>query len=139
MGTMRRSLLRRVFAAVLAPWVVVVMSEPAALHECAMHSAHAIPASAAHTHGMSAHVHGMTGSEHLAPQGSPSHDAASKYCTCLGGCCAATILALPGVAELSFAPIGIRAERPAESAERSAPATTEHLLPFANGPPATRA
>lgn len=139
MGTMRRSLLRRGFAAVLAPWVVAVVSEPAALHECAMHSAHGIPAFTAQMHGMSGHVHGMTPSGQFASRGTPSDDAAGKYCTCLGGCCAATILMLPGLAELSFAPVSIRAERPAESAERAVPAATEHLLPFANGPPATRA
>jgi hypothetical protein len=134
---MRRSLLRRAFAAVFAPWVVVVMSEPAALHECAMHSVHGTALSAAPMPGLPGHAHSMSG--HTVSQGAPGHGAALKYCTCLGGCCAATIPGLPGVAELSFAPVGIRAERPVESAERAASEATEHLLPFANGPPAARA
>lgn len=132
MGMMRRSLGIRVFAAVLAPWCALVMAEPMALHECAMHSGRGVQASAA------AHMHGRTPVAEHAPAHGSSHDGPARHCTCLGGCCAAAILALPGVVELSVAPVSVRAARVADTADRIALPVAGHLLPFANGPPAAR-
>jgi hypothetical protein len=134
MMMLRRSPGTRLFAAAFAPWLALVMAEPVALHECAMHSGHGVQATTtamAHQHGTGAHADTV-------PAHTPSRDAAANYCTCLGGCCAAAAVALPGAVELSFAPASVRAERCAEPCEQAVPAAGEHLLPFANGPPAAR-
>ncbi len=135
MVTMQRSPATRVLAAVIAPWFAIVMAEPAALHQCAMHSGHAVHAAA----GTMAHQHGMDARADAVPGRAPSRDEAARYCTCLGGCCAAAPVAVPVTSELSWIPSSIRSESRAEAAEQVLPAAAGHLLPFANGPPAARA
>lgn len=130
---MRRSPVTRVFAALLAPWCAVVMAEPMALHECAMHSGHSGQAAAvSHMHGMSA----TAATAGNAVPARPGHDGAAKYCTCLGGCCAATGASVPSTIELSFAPTVVREARAQAPVALVVPAAAEHVLPFANGPPA---
>lgn len=129
MKSMRRSPVARLFAAVLAPWFALVMAEPAALHQCAMHSRHGVTTMASQH---ATHAHAV-------PVRAPDPDQTARHCTCLGGCCAAAPVAVPGAVEFSFAPASVRSGRSAQPAEQFAPAAAEHLLPFANGPPAARA
>jgi len=146
---------RRVVAALFAPWFAAVSVQPAAFHQCAMHSpgaarraavtastaeaaeipmAHAGHSMAGHTMPMPepavAHQHGAPAS----PAGPAGHAAP---CTCDDGCCVASVAAAPpAVVELAFAPVSVRRERPLRAATGVALSATPHALPFANGPPA---
>ena len=134
MVTMQRSPATRVLAAVFAPWFAIVMAEPAALHQCAMHAGHAVHVAApamGHAHGMQAHGDDT-------PAHAPGEDSAARYCTCLGGCCAAAPVAVPVASELSRIPSQVRAVPRPHPVEEVVSAAAEHLLPFANGPPVPR-
>jgi hypothetical protein len=128
----RRSLWRRSVAALFAPWLMVVMAEPAALHTCAMHAGHMVRMA-----DMAASAdagHHMDAPDADQAPGTPEHS--SHHCTCLGGCCAASPVATPSAPELSWVPVEHRrGDSPIADEQRPA-ISAEHVLPFANGPPA---
>ena len=84
---MRRSTGSRIFAALWAIWFATALSEPAALHACAMHGL---------AHGVHA-AQPQSGSSASAPVAPHAHAAKSGKapgpthadCTCIGGCCVA--------------------------------------------------
>ena len=147
----RRSPLGRSFGAVLALWLAVFQAEPAALHVCAMHSGHGIAATAASAAvsggattaaaQTAAHNH----AQHLAvateavavPEHAPAapHDSGAQ-CTCPGGCCAATSVAMPNGANEFVIEVAVPASRPSSAIVSVLVAAADFVLPFANGPPA---
>jgi hypothetical protein len=123
---MSRPLWSRALAAVLAIWLVVVLTGPAGLHACPVHGAAA-------QHG-AAHPHAVA---HRAP--ADHHAPHRPVCTCPGDCSGSSPVALaPGIVALAqrATPIGTQPASPAESPR---PPAAPYLLPFANGPPDTRA
>jgi hypothetical protein len=113
----------RALLAVWGLWFTAALSEPAGLHTCPMHSGHAI-----------AQASGAHGSAEHAGHSAPSHH--SKDCTCLGLCCAASILS-PRVS-IQPAVVSVQPETATFSPDRAAPRIVRaHTLPFANAPPAT--
>jgi hypothetical protein len=132
---MHRRMWERVFAAVMAVWLAVVVAEPAFLHSCPMHgSAHSIapaavsPTTAAHEHHAPSTA-SEAPSEPVAPAG--------HYCTCLGDCGLATTAVIPPAVitrAVAITTISYQLALPASEHTPPSPAT---LLPFANGPPVT--
>lgn len=111
----------RALVAVWGLWFTAALSEAAGLHTCAMHGNHAV--AQAHS--------GHAAAEHSG-HGAPSH--ASKACTCLGFCCAASV-ATPRVS-IQPAVVSIQRETAVFSpAGATLSITRAHALPFANGPP----
>jgi hypothetical protein len=143
---MRRSLPTRLFAAFFAPWFALVVAEPVPMHECPEHSLHPAASHAVLAAALAqADAHG----EHSMPQGdmeqmgathghrSSSHTS-HRYCCCLGACSAAAVAALTTPPRLAWLPLEIRRIASHLSAGSFSPASAEHALPFANGPPAAR-
>ena len=137
----RRTLLGRSFGAVAALWLAVFQTEPAALHVCAMHSGHGSVATAASVTAPVEHNHGQhpsvgvgvaAGSEH-AP--AAPHESGAQ-CTCPGGCCAATSVAIPDAANEFSIEVAGPAGRPSTTIVRVRTTIADFVLPFANGPPA---
>jgi hypothetical protein len=129
----RRSLPARSFGAVLALWFSVFSTEPAALHVCAMHSGHgagtataAVAAPAQHNHGQH-----MAAAE-KAP--APPHDSGAQ-CTCPGGCCAATSVAIPESGAEFTVEVAEPESRPSTAIVSVRATVVDFALPFANGPP----
>ena len=138
---------RRLLATLLAPWLVVFLTMPEAVHTCAMHSAGAM----AHVHGAAAGGHQMDGMSGMEMAGM-SHDGASAsavtsgapttpsrdvHCTCPEGCCtvAATVAVAPS--SLSWVRELLGHQEPQYPGDvASAGLSTDVRLPFANGPPA---
>jgi len=111
----------RALLAVWGLWFTAALSEPAGLHTCPMHGAHAM-----------AQASGAHGSAEHAGHNVPSHS--SKDCTCLGLCCAASI-ASPRVS-IQPAVVSVQHETASFSPDAAAPRIVRaHALPFANGPP----
>lgn len=122
---------RRLFALLSGVWLVLLLTEPATLHVCAVHSdgmGHAIahaPAAASNHH-PSAH----TGNPH------PAHRH-SAQCSCLGTSSHSSLVVLPSAGEvvveevvvvtLTLVPV---------AADAPAPAAPDFLLPYPNAPPA---
>jgi hypothetical protein len=140
---MRRSRWTRPFAALFAVWFALMLGDPGTLHSCPMHGGHGghggAPAAAATASGHGAHgAHAM---HDVASADAMSHDGAQHHgktgpCTCMGQCCAASILApLPAVAALHVPVTVARVEQPLLVAVGDAPASPDLRLPFANGPP----
>jgi hypothetical protein len=142
---MRRSLSARVFAALFAPWFAFVVAEPVPMHDCPVHSAHAAaagPTDVASDEMVMAHD-GMehAAMEHAVPahqHGAPGH-AGHHQCCCLGMSCASVIVALvPAPLPLGWLPAEIARVSAWPHADPLGAATADHVLPFANGPPAPR-
>jgi hypothetical protein len=143
---MRRSLSFRLFAALFAPWFAVVVAEPVPLHDCPMHSLH--PAAAhpmasssvtpAGGRGMSGMAHaGLEQSKSFKEHGLPTHPA-HHQCCCMGASCATALAAIARVPHLAWIPVQLRSETVPTFAASFANSSAEHVLPFANGPPAAR-
>lgn len=158
MVVMARRLSTRITAALVAPWLAFVLAEPVPMHECAVHGIHASGSHGAGSRAAGAHTaashagagvaHGMDagmqmpvaqGDHGAQPEGSPDSSGGHRHCSCLGGCCAAAPVTLVGAPELAFAPEQVRAETSVARSAEFAPASAEHVLPFANGPPVARA
>ena len=134
---MHRSPLTRIVSALFALWFAVFTAEPRSLHACPVHdgpgAAHAGHAAAADTTHMSGSMDHSAGGHHKG-----SHEAGAKTCQCPGSCCTVTpvglrslpILEVPAVLELADSGLP---EYEYVVVSRSL------LLPFANGPPSTRA
>jgi len=129
---MRRRRWYRSVAAVLAIWLVGVVAEPAALHRCPLHdgaaSGDTAPASATQHDGhgaASGHQHGTGGGHH-----------AGHGCTCLGDCCAPTLLSAPAATvAITDAPVVRRPPSQPELASAYRPAAPDHARPPSIGPP----
>ena len=90
---MRRSLVTRVFAALVAVWFTLNVVNPARLHACPVHDGTALP-----LHETSHAGHAHHGAEHSrAPE--------NHQCHCLGSCCAATPVAPARAPELVTAEV----------------------------------
>jgi hypothetical protein len=142
---MRRSLSFRLFTALFAPWFAILVAEPVPLHDCPMHSLHpaaahamtsrhAPPAEAFGTPTMPrpGMEHSKSGHEH----GAPVHSA--HQCCCMGVCCATALAPIARVPQLAWVPAALRSEVVPTFAASSGFDSAEHVLPFANGPPAAR-
>lgn len=133
---MRRSLPFRLFAALFAPWLAFSVAQPLALHDCPVHSVHA-----AATASMADHMMMADGAmDHAA---APAHRHAShgshRQCCCPDSSCASLVVALVSPA-LPHAWVPVEIQRNVRRGEVNAfpPSNAEHVLPFANGPPAAR-
>ncbi|HEV8408999.1 MAG TPA: hypothetical protein VGQ30_00735 [Gemmatimonadaceae bacterium] len=140
---MRRSLSARVFAALFAPWFAFVVAEPVPLHDCPVHSIHAVEAPAAEAAApmMANGEMDHAAMAHAAPahhHGAPEH-AGHHQCCCLGMSCASTAVALvPSPMTLAWIPLEIQRVAMWPASTPHARASGDHTLPFANGPPALR-
>lgn len=136
---MRRLIrLTRPFSVLFALWFAAVLGDPGVLHSCPMHGAgHGAVASqhAAHaTHEASA-AQATMHAEHGSPDGNSHH--APGPCTCVGHCCAASIVAPLSVATALYVPVEVLAEHDPLQSVPSVPRDAPTLrLPFAIGPPA---
>jgi hypothetical protein len=133
----RRNLISRVLASVLATWLAICLAEPAQLHTCTMHGGLAVVQTpAGDSHGSLATAHGATRAETGHSHQDQSSDSRSRHCTCLGDCNA-------GSSQLGIAAVGITlltvATSDASAAELAYDSprvvAPDFLLPFSNGPP----
>jgi len=131
-------LVRRVVAALLAPWFAVVAADPAAVHRCDMHMAPVAAQAAAvampmgHDHAaMMRHADGHQADRH----GTSNTPPASHHCTCPGGCCASAPVAVQVTPELTWVPVFVLRGAPVSPTISAPVSDAEHVLPFANGPP----
>ena len=139
----RRSRWVRPFAAMFALWFAVMVGDPGMLHSCPMHGGHGAAgvgaAAGTHaTHAMHAThaAHDADGSSAATHDGTSQHHGGTGPCTCVGQCCAASIVApLPHVAATHLPATVARMEPLPLRAAGDAPASPDLRLPFANGPP----
>jgi len=127
----RRPPTYRALGAVLALWLTVFQTEPAAFHACAMHSGNGAAEAvtpAAHS-GHAQHAAAATGHAPAAP-----HDSGAS-CTCPGGCSAASTVAIPEAGAEFTVEVAAPAGRPSSAIVSVQPAAADFVLPFANGPP----
>ena len=132
-------------SALLGLWLLFATVQPVTWHPCPMHDGVAASAAggmgamgAMGAMGSMASMAGMTDDDHGGAPVSGHHGAHS--CTCLDtGCCGPTA-ALPSpcdVGHWGVAVTDVRREVLAPVAPE--PAAADHVIPFANGPPASRA
>ncbi|MFN2603405.1 MAG: hypothetical protein ABR582_11690 [Gemmatimonadaceae bacterium] len=116
------------FSLIAAGWLALLVTEPTALHVCAVHADGMSHAAAPH----SAHFARMPGHGKT-----PSHEHSSK-CTCLGAASYANAVVIPRTDETLFcdAPVATVAELPA-TADVLPPPSAPFFLPYSNGPPVT--
>ena len=139
---MHRSLSTRIVSAIFAFWFAVFTAEPVSLHTCPVHDGPG--GGAAHT------GHGVAGAGSMQMSGPMAHHAAStrhesapkqaqgSVCQCPGNCCNAAPIALRALPVLDVPPVIELADSGLPDYEYVA-VSRALLLPFANGPPATRA
>lgn len=122
---------RRLAAAFLAPWLVLVMAELPAVHVCQVHN----PTHASMEHSAPAESH----SHHSVPaSGETSHHHNGKKCSCLDTAAHSPMLALATRA-LSTVPEKVVATTPTfiPIGKESLPGRVDFRTPFPIGPPAT--
>jgi len=131
------SSLRRPFAALIAVWFALIMVEPAALHSCPVHAAHASPSvsladeHAGHGGAMASHGNAADASQ------STGHHDDHAACTCPGRCTASTVgVALPGAVVGSTVALTIATIDEPVATATFTPVRAPFVLPFPNGPPA---
>jgi hypothetical protein len=130
---MHRRWWERSFAALFALWFAIAVVEPGPLRSCPMHSGLALGAASrtAPAGETSEHARHGSSSSQL-----PAHHGAAHNCTCLGDCASSSASgALPATASVQ---LHVPVERDVvhvATRSRFAPLATEHVLPFANGPP----
>ena len=132
---------RRSVARLLSVLLAFVVGEPFRVHECPVHLRTAAqhdgtrPAADAHAaHGSHAAHRAAAVPDGAADAGAPA--APTHRCDCLGDCGLATIAALRPHPAL-WVPAAVAAVETVPAPERApALARAEHVLPFANGPPA---
>jgi hypothetical protein len=145
-----------VIGALLAPWLALLMAEPVALHGCAMHAAPSpVATTAAHAatatdagdamagmHAMShasatptattaARAH-LASTTHSSGTDAPSH----QHCDCLSGCCTSAPTSLPTLTAAALVASVASAPTQLAHPQVAALVSADHVLPFANGPPA---
>ena len=133
----RRTLISRSLASLLALWLAVCLAEPVQLHTCAMHGGLAIERTTGPTHEHSAaaeHLGTSAGTGHF--HHDQSSDSQSRQCSCLGDCSAGRSpvgVAAAGVSLLTVATV----ESWETDFEYASPrlVAPHFLLPFSNGPP----
>jgi hypothetical protein len=128
---MAMKLPRRLAAAFLAPWLVLVMAELPAIHVCQVHS----PAHASMQHSAPDDAH----SHHSMPaSGESSHHHGGTKCSCLDAAAHSPMLALAARAP-SVVPETVVATTPTfvPAGEESLPDRIDFRTPFPIGPPAT--
>ena len=141
---MTRHSRRRAVALLLSVLLAFVVGEPFRVHECPIHASIAArqgaSAAACDAHG-SGDAHGSHAAHGMAAAHDAAHDAGAPAapthrCDCLGLCGLATLAVLRPHPAL-WVPAAVAAIDAVPAAER-APALprAEHVLPFANGPPA---
>lgn len=148
---LRLTAARRLLATLLAPWLVIFLTLPEAVHTCAMHSAPVAGAVAGHDHGAMSHgamshtamshraghqMEGMSGMDMTgAPHDTPASD--PTHCTCPEGCCTVAVSVAVVPASLSWVRALLAHEEPEFPRDDASVArSTDVRLPFANGPPA---
>ncbi len=127
---MRRPLWFRALIAVWGIWLTTAITERSRFFVCSMHGEGAAAGSA-----MSASMQGASTST----AGHPAEDTRrdrTDVCTCADECCGAAFIATPALSpELQIAAIVTAPVARYASVER-VDLAPEHLLPFANAPPA---
>jgi hypothetical protein len=131
---MRRSWVARCFASLFAVWFAVSLAEPAMLHACPMHGAHAggqLGAPDAHA------LHRAHGAGDVATHDTQRVPHPASHCTCLGSCTASSSGAvLPTTAALLPHPLTFSVAPPVHAVVARVITRASFLLPYANGPPA---
>lgn len=124
--------LSRPLNAIFALWFAIVLGDPGVLHSCPMHGGHG----GSHT-AVAAHAgHEMHGASAAATSEAAQHHDAPAPCTCVGHCCAAsTVAPLPTVPAVYVPEAVAEVQHPLTAPSADAPASPDHRLPFANGPP----
>ena len=122
----RRGFFARAFAATMAIWLGLVITEPLPIDSCPMHGSHAMHGVALASHaGHHAASHG----------GAPTK--ASNQCTCIGDCAASRMSFGAASENVAVLEAGITAfrEAPPAAAVAGRVQLPAHTLPPANGPP----
>lgn len=125
---MKRPVWSRFVVVASSLWLVVVLSEPAALHACAMHDT---------THG-SQHAHGSPETSHgqQHAHGSDGTRTPQQQCTCIGACCSVVTTSLaPRVDLLASVEALTVTRRAAPPAIDFRPSAVEYARPPSVGPP----
>jgi hypothetical protein len=128
---------KRALALLAGIWLAIVMAEPAALHSCPLHGSAAAGAHAGMAHDGVAHgTHGARAEQ--SPAHAPLRDAGHQ-CSCLGDCGIGGLqqALLPDGHPARWVPAAVlRGATAIPRALAAAPPASDHVLPFANGPPA---
>ncbi len=127
---MRGRLWFRAISLVCGLWLLVGLTEAAALHACAMHDGP-----------MGGHVHGAAMAHaHHTDSAHSSGKHAAAICTCLGACCVAVVATVPNVARTQLIVVlHERASVLVSAATDFRPAAIAYARPPTNGPPLTTA
>jgi hypothetical protein len=138
MRLIRQRAIARAASLIVGFWFALSVAEPVALHSCPMHSAHGGTMASMGGRDRATHAgHSTAGmladaaSDHSPPPPENSH----KACMCLGGCCAARLVASPATPEVATVEIAVPAGLPRLTTcgiRRFAP-DFDH--PYSNGPP----
>lgn len=121
--------LTRVFTALLAVWFTALTVEPAALGSCPRHGIATADAL------QPAHVsHGAASDHGLSPV-APEPPASSHDCTCLGHCCSAGPIGVPGSAVALTIVIAEARSDSSRPRKDHVAAWADFVLPFATAPP----
>ena len=119
-------LVKRPLAAFLGIWFLLVMIEPESVHSCPVHSE---KVGASHS--------GHAGHHAAAQSNHQSHNDSAAQCSCPGDCTNTTVKALPSVAQEIVASTILVATSGNRFTESIHLPTSDFLLPFAIGPPAS--
>ena len=138
----RMPILRRLIAAVMAPWLALLFAMPEAAHACAMHGGlgHAVGHVAATDQSAGTHhamSHAMATPElSRTPAPTPASPTNATRCTCPDGCCTVVVADAEVPTSLSWVrALPAHREPAAPRALVSVALSTDVRLPFANGPP----
>jgi hypothetical protein len=142
---LQRTFSRRLMAALLAPWLAVTLTVPDAVHSCALHSPAAGAATSPSPHAEhNPHAAHMAATSHEAtpaatPAATADAPATSTHhgdgCTCPEGCCTIATVRADTPVTLAWIPDAVHREQPVLDLESAVALSTDHVLPFANGPP----
>jgi hypothetical protein len=131
---MTRRTRTRIACVLLAPWLAITVAGPGA-SACTMRGVH-VASAMPDMPGMPG-MPDADGARTKSPT-APGQHSSSTSC-CIGACCCAVAPQAPADApELSLAATTATCELAVGDADGIAPAAADHLLPFANGPPAAR-
>ena len=136
---MTRRPVHRIAAWLMAVLLTLVVLEPMRVHDCPLHGQlalrHADDAAPAHHGGHGAPAQAVDHAAHHG--GQPANDDGPHQCDCLGDCGLTALVALtaPAAVQVAATTVVVAAAPLATEPVVVAPAA-EHVLPFANGPPA---
>lgn len=128
---------RRAFAFLAAAWLSVALTEPMALHVCAMHDGTAVDGGHGGSHATAPATASDEHAAHQAPDHAPRNDApaGSHACTCLGDCAGVAIASVPVAEFASFAPAMVRRDVAFPEVRIARVFAAGLRLPFATAPP----